>query len=154
MSAPKSRPQNKNLKPLNKRPAEEARAIRSAGGKACAERRRERKRLSELLQTISDLPVKDGRTIKRLKAMGISDEDMCNKILVADALFRACKEGNTYAIAQYLELMGETSANSSKENNLLAAIQEATKEDIDIDDLPEIQQETALSDDLVEQTEV
>lgn len=50
--------------------------------------------------------------------------------------------------------MGETSANSSKENNLLAAIQEATKEDIDIDDLPEIQQEATFGDDLVEQTEV
>lgn len=154
MSAPKSRPQNKNLKPFNERPVEEARAIQSAGGKAKAERMRERKRLSELLQTISDLPVQDGRTIKRLRKMGISDEDMCNKILVADALFRACKEGNTYAIAQYLELMGETSANSTKENNLLAAIQEASKEDIDTDDIPEIQQEAASGNDLVERTEI
>ena len=42
----------------------------------------------------------------------------------------------------------------TKENNLLEAIINSTKEDIDTDDLPELQQETESDTDVVEQTEV
>lgn len=41
-----------------------------------------------------------------------------------------------------------------KENNLLEAIINSTKEDIDTDDIPELQQETESYSDMVEQTEI
>lgn len=42
----------------------------------------------------------------------------------------------------------------AKENNLLEAIINSTKEDIDTDDIPELQQETESDSDMVEQTEI
>ena len=42
----------------------------------------------------------------------------------------------------------------AKDNNLLEAIINSTKEDIDTDDIPELQQETEFDSDMVEQTEV
>ncbi len=41
-----------------------------------------------------------------------------------------------------------------KENNLLEAIIKSTKEDLDTDDIPELQQETESDSDMVEQTEI
>ena len=47
-----------------------------------------------------------------------------------------------------------TENDKPKENNLLEAIINSTKEDIDTDDIPELQQEAELDADVVEQTEV
>jgi hypothetical protein len=154
LSVKGERPQNKNLVPLTERSPEEARAIRSAGGKASQEKRKQKKALAEMLQIISDLPVRDKRVVNRLKRMGITeDDDLTNKMLVADAIFNQCKQGNTYAISLYIELMGEGGA-SAKENNLLEALSEATREGVDTSDIPEIQQEASSGNDLVESSTV
>lgn len=143
------RPQNKNLKQLQDRDPEEARAIRSAGGKARQEQRREQKRVAEMFKVICDLPIKDQRITNRLKRMGITDEDLTNRMVIADAIFKGCKEGNTYAITLALDLLGENGA-VSKENNLLEALQDQTKEDIDTSEIPEIQHATKTSNAVVE----
>jgi hypothetical protein len=154
LSVKGERPQNKNLVPLTERSPEEARAIRSAGGKASQEKRKQKKALAEMLQIISDLPVRDKRVVNRLKRMGITeDDDLTNKMLVADAIFNQCKQGNTYAISLYIELMGEGGA-VAKENNLLEALSEATREGVDTSDIPEIQQEASSGNDLVESSTV
>ena len=50
-----------------------------------------------------------------------------------------------------LRLTGEDRPDTKpKENNLLEAIQNATKEDIDTDDLPELQQASEVDADVVE----
>ena len=70
---------------------------------------------------------------------------------VADALIRAAQAGNTYAIQMFMEITGEAGMSGpAKENNLLEAIQNATKEDMDTDDLPELQQASTADTDLVE----
>ena len=64
---------------------------------------------------------------------------------------KAAQGGNTYAIQLYLDLMGESGLGGPvKENNLLDAIQNATKEDVNTDDLPELQQAAASDTDVVE----
>lgn len=148
----KGRPQNKNLIPFNERTPEEAHAIRSAGGKACQEKRKEKKKLAEMLELLSDLSIKDKRVLNRLKRMGVKeDSDLTNKMLVADALLKAAQSGNTYAIQQYLELIGEAGVTGDSEGtNLLEAILESTGEDVSVDDIPEIQQEANTDADLVE----
>ena len=148
----KGRPQNKNLIPFNERTPEEAHAIRSAGGKACQEKRKEKKKLAEMLELLSDLSIKDKRVLNRLKRMGVKeDSDLTNKMLVADALLKAAQSGNTYAIQQYLELIGEAGVTGDSEStNLLEAILESTGEDVNVDDIPEIQQEANTDADLVE----
>ena len=146
-----SRPQDKNLIPLTERSEEEAHAIRSAGGKAVQEKKRQQKLMAELLQVYSDLPINDKKRKGRLRRLGITDEDMTQKTLIADAIMRSAQAGNTYAIQLYLDLVGESGlGGSTKENNLLEAIQEHTKEDIDTDDIPEIQQAAESDADVVE----
>ena len=62
-----SRPQDKHLIPLTERSEEEAHAIRSAGGKAVQEKKRQQRLMSELLTLYSDLPILDNRRKSRLK---------------------------------------------------------------------------------------
>ena len=146
-----SRPQDKNLVPLTERREEEAHAIRSAGGKAKAESDRRKKLMSELLQLYSDLPITDKRKANRLKKLGIEEADLTQKALIADASMRGAQNGNSYLIQQYLEIVGEAGMGGPvKENNLLDAIINSTKEDVDTDDLPELQQEAESDADVVE----
>jgi len=146
-----SRPQDKNLVPLTERSEEEAHAIRSAGGKAKAESDRRKKLMSELLQLYSDLPITDKRKANRLKKLGIEEADLTQKALIADAIMRGAQNGNSYLIQQYLEIVGEAGMGGPvKENNLLDAIINSTKEDVDTDDLPELQQEAESDADVVE----
>ena len=50
-----------------------------------------------------------------------------------------------------MDITGETGlAGSAKDNNLLEAIQNATKEDVNTDDIPELQQAAASDADVVE----
>lgn len=146
-----SRPQDKHLIPLTERSEEEAHAIRSAGGKAVQEKKRQQKLMTELLQIYSDLPITDKKRKGRLKRLGIEEADLTQKTLIADAIMKAAQGGNTYAIQLYLDLMGESGLGGPvKENNLLDAIQNATKEDMNTDDLPELQQAAASDTDVVE----
>lgn len=146
-----SRPQDKHLIPLTERSEEEAHAIRSAGGKASQEKRRQQKMMTELLQIYSDLPITDKKKKGRLSRLGIEPDDLTQKTLIADAIMRAAQNGNTYAIQLYLELMGESGLGGAvKENNLLDALVEGTKEDIDADDIPELQQTAESDADMVE----
>lgn len=146
-----SRPQDKNLIPLTERSEEEAHAIRSAGGKAVQEKKKQQKLMTELLTIYSDLPITDKKRKGRLMRLGIKDDDLTQKTLIADAIMRAAQSGNTYAIQLYLDLVGESGlGGSDKKNNLLEALIEQTKEDIDTDDIPELQQATESDADVVE----
>lgn len=146
-----SRPQDKHLIPLTERSEEEAHAIRSAGGKASQQKRREKQMMADLVELYSGLPITDKRKKNRLAKLGIPPEELTQKLLVADALIRAAQAGNTYAIQMFMEITGEAGMSGpAKENNLLEAIQNATKEDMDTDDLPELQQASTADTDLVE----
>lgn len=146
-----SRPQDKHLIPLTERSEEEAHAIRSAGGKASQQKRREKQMMADLVELYSGLPITDKRKKNRLAKLGIPPEELTQKLLVADALIRAAQAGNTYAIQMFMEITGEAGMSGpAKENNLLEAIRDATKEDMDTDDLPELQQAATADTDLVE----
>ncbi|MBQ7047686.1 MAG: hypothetical protein IJN86_01945 [Clostridia bacterium] len=146
-----SRPQDKHLIPLTERTEEEAHAIRSAGGKASQQKRKEKQMMADLLELYSGLPITDKRKKNRLAKLGIPTEELTQKLLVADALMRSAQAGNTYAIQLYMEITGEAGMGGpAKENNLLQAIQDSTKEDMDTDDLPELQQTAEADVDVVE----
>ena len=146
-----SRPQDKHLIPLTERTEEEAHAIRSAGGKASQQKRKEKQMMADLLELYSGLPITDKRKKNRLAKLGIPTEELTPKLLVADALMRSAQAGNTYAIQLYMEITGEAGMGGPvKENNLLQAIQDSTKEDMNTDDLPELQQTAEADVDVVE----
>ncbi len=146
-----SRPQDKHLIPLTKRSEEEAHAIRSAGGKAAQEKRRQQKLMAELLILYSDLPINDKRKSKRLAKLGLEEADLTQKALIADAIMKGAQDGNYYLIQMYLDIIGESGMGGTpKENNLLDAIVNNTKEEVDTDDLPELQQTAESDADVVE----
>ena len=146
-----SRPQDKHLIPLTERTEEEAHAIRSAGGKASQQKRKEKQMMADLLELYSGLPITDKRKKNRLAKLGIPTEELTQKLLVADALMRSAQAGNTYAIQLFMEITGEAGMGGpAKENNLLQAIQDSTKEDMNTDDLPELQQTAEADVDVVE----
>lgn len=146
-----SRPQDKHLIPLTERTEEEAHAIRSAGGKASQQKRKEKQMMADLIELYSGLPITDKRKKNRLAKLGIPTEELTQKLLVADALMRSAQAGNTYAIQLYMEITGEAGMGGpAKENNLLQAIQDSTKEDMNTDDLPELQQTAEADVDVVE----
>lgn len=150
-----SRPQDKHLIPLTERSEEEAHAIRSAGGKAVQKKKKEQKLMAELLSIYSDLPINDKRKSKRLAKLGLDEADLTQKALIADAIMKGAQAGNSYLIQMYLDIIGESGMGGpTKENNLLDAIINSTKEDVDTDDISELQQEAEPDADMVEQTEV
>ena len=151
----KFRPQNKNLKSFADMPKEQAHAIQSAGGKACAEARKKRQAMSDLLLLYSGLPIKDARVRNRLKRLGVPDEELTQKFQVADALIKMAQTGNTQAIALYLDSIGELSkgATEDKENNLFQMIEQSSSQEVDIDDIPEIRETPESDVDLVESPE-
>lgn len=146
-----SRPQDKHLIPLTQRSEEEAHAIRSAGGKAAAERRKQLTQQNYLLGKLAGLPILDKRTIKKFERMGFDNEEINRALEVTAAIMDGAKKGDPRMIEIYLRIMGEDVAEKPvKENNLLDAIINSTKEDIDTDDLPELQQTAESDPDVVE----
>lgn len=147
------RPQDKNLKLFGSGAftPEEEHAIRSKGGKACHEANKRRKAMAELLQIYADLPITNKKVAKQLKNMGFSEDDLTQKLEVANAIMKRAKGGDFYHVQMFLELTGEMgNGGNGKENNLLSAIVNSTAEEVDVSDLPEIQQETESDSDLVE----
>lgn len=150
-----SRPQDKNLIPLTERSEEEAHAIRSAGGKAAQEQRKKRTEQQYLLSKYAGAQILDKRTIKKFERMGFENEEISRALEITDAIMKGAKAGDPRMIEIYLRLMGEERAETKpKENNLLDALINETKENIDADDIPELQQEAESDDDMVEQTEL
>ena len=135
-----SRPQDKHLIPLTERSEEEAHAIRSAGGKASQEKRRRRTEQQYLLSKYAGAPILDKRTIKKFERFGFENEEINRALEITDAIMKGAKNGDPRMIEIYLRLMGEEKSEPApKENNLLEAIVNSTKEDIDADDISELQ---------------
>lgn len=150
-----SRPQDKHLIPLTERSEEEAHAIRSAGGKASQEKRKQATQQAFLLGKFAGLPLLDKRTIKKFERMGFEDQEITRALEITEAIMKGAKNGDPRMIEIYLRLTGEDKPETpTKENNLLDALVNGTKGDIDADDIPELQQEAESDVDMVEQAEV
>ena len=146
-----SRPQDKNLIPFEQLSEEEAHAIRSAGGKAAQDQRKRRIQQAYLLGKYAGLQILDKRTVKKFERMGFKDEEINRALEITDAIMKGAKAGDPRMIEIYLRLTGEERPEvKPKENNLLEALNDSTKEDIDTDDLPEIQQAAESNADVVE----
>ena len=146
-----SRPQDKNLIPLTERSEEEAHAIRSAGGKASQAARKKRTEQQYLLGKYVQAPILDKRTIKKFERMGFENEEISCALEITDAIMKGAKAGDPRMIEIYLRLTGEDKPEAAtRENNLFEVIQNATKKDVNTDDLPELQQAAASDTDVVE----
>ena len=85
----------KNLKPLDKMDQEEARAIRSAGGKACWAKKKERQRIADSIRALLDEETEPGSGTTRQEA------------LVAATIRAAFRNPNVRNLKTLAELLGE-----------------------------------------------
>lgn len=150
-----SRPQDKNLIPLTQRSEEEAHAIRSAGGRAAQEKRKQQTMQSYLLGKYAGLPIINKKTAKKFERMGFESEEITRALEITEAIFKGAKNGDPRMVEIYLKITGENAAPTPiSENNLLSALMNTTKEDIATDDIPELLEAAESDADVVEQTDV
>lgn len=99
-----------NLKSFNQMPEEQAKAIRSKGGKVCQEKRKQRKLMREQAELLLSLPLKDKAAKKKLREMGVDADNQDNQMLIVLQLWRRAAAGDLEATKLLIELMGEKAA--------------------------------------------
>ena len=122
----------KNLIPLTERSAEEAYAIRSAGGRASQQKRKKVIQQKYLLGKYAGLPIVDKRTVKKFESMGFNDNEINRALEITHALMEGAKKGDPRMIEIYLRLMGETEQNNNvdvidKLDNVIKEIDDIAK---------------------------
>ena len=95
-----------NLIPMDKRNQSEARELGKKGGKKSGEARRRKKDMKAKMQLLLSMKPAASQS-ELLKALGISEEDADNEILVA--MFQAATEDrDTKAFDKIMDLLGKT----------------------------------------------
>ena len=103
----------KNLIPNSERTPSELREITKKGGIKSGEVRRQKKTLSELAKMIAENPAPTAEK-KKLKKMGISDEDANNNAVVAASIYAKAIKGNMQAVDKWEQLVAVSKSDESK----------------------------------------
>lgn len=92
-------PQQEHLIPLTERPPEEARAIRSKGGKAAQKKRREQQRLSQIIRGVLAMGYESGKVADPDSIYTLEDAERQNvpiqTLIVMREVRKYLEEGNT-----------------------------------------------------------
>lgn len=98
-----------NLKPIKKGElsSEEAKARGSKGGVASVEARKKKKKLRELCEMFGELPVYSDKAKIVMEQMGISPEDMTNKMAAVVGVFKKAAAGDVQAFNAIRDITGE-----------------------------------------------
>lgn len=138
-------PNEKNIVPYQFTGAqsrEEAAKNGKKGGIASGAARRRKRRLKEAADLYLSLPVTDRRRAKKLERRSIDPEDIDNQMAMIAGLWEAACEGSAQAATVLIKLLGEDTPGQApvpEESSLLDALVQATEEDMDTDDLPEVE---------------
>lgn len=135
-------PNEKNLIPFDERTESEARELGRKGGIASGVARRRKRRLKEAADLYLSLPVTDRRRAAKLERRKLDPEDIDNQMAMIAGLWEAACEGSAQAAAVLIKLLGEDTPGQDpapEESSLLDALVQATEEDMDTDDLPEVE---------------
>lgn len=97
----------KNMIPLNTRTKAEQKRIATMGGIASGEARRRKKTMRELAQMFGNLEVSNEAIRQRMKALGVSDEDMSHDTAVIIGQYMEAEKGNTQAASFIRDTKGE-----------------------------------------------
>lgn len=109
-----------NLIPFNDRSEEDARRIRSLGGKAAAEKMHRKKTMREQAQLLLSLSVKNPKIIEKMKELGIEESEQNNQMAMIISMLNVATKGTSNSVNAY--------------NSLQATIGEAPKiEQVNID---------------------
>lgn len=86
-----------DLIPMSERTKEEQKIISTKGGIASGIARREKKAMKEQLNLLLSLPLKNPSTIKKLKGMGMNEEEIDNQMAMLLGVFNKALKGNVRA---------------------------------------------------------
>lgn len=105
----KEEKRNGNLRPIKKGElsSEEAKARGSKGGVASVEARMKKKKLRELCEMFGELPVYSDKAKNMMEQMGISPEDMTNKMAAVVGVFKKAAAGDVQAFNAIRDITGE-----------------------------------------------
>lgn len=97
----------KNMIPMNARTKIEQKRIATMGGIASGEARRRKKTMRELAQMFGNLEVSNDAIRQRMKALGVSEEDMNHDTAVIIGQYMEAEKGNTQAASFIRDTKGE-----------------------------------------------
>ena len=97
----------KNMIPLNTRTKTEQKRIATMGGIASGEARRRKKTMRELAQMFGNLEVSNDAIRQRMRALGVSEEDMSHDTAVIIGQYMEAEKGNTQAASFIRDTKGE-----------------------------------------------
>jgi hypothetical protein len=99
---------NGNLKPFEKGgiSSEEAKERGRLGGLASVESKRRKKKLKELVELFGEMPTTE-RMKDAMSKMGISENDMTNKMATVIGLYKKAMQGDVCAFNAIRDIMGE-----------------------------------------------
>lgn len=101
---------------------EEKKAISRKGLEARKKNAEKRKTMNELLQNLLNLDVKSKKSKDLLRSMGIEDDDMSNKMLLAVALFKKGLSGDVGAIEKIINY-SENITDDTTTSNIVINVQ-------------------------------
>lgn len=97
----------KNMIPMNARTETEQKRITRMGGIASGVARRRKKTMRELAQMFGNLEVSNEAIRQRMKALGVSEEDMSHDTAVIIGQYMEAEKGNTQAASFIRDTKGE-----------------------------------------------
>lgn len=97
----------KNMIPMNARTEAEQKRITRMGGIASGVARRRKKTMRELAQMFGNLEVSNEAIRQRMKALGVSEEDMSHDTAVIIGQYMEAEKGNTQAASFIRDTKGE-----------------------------------------------
>lgn len=100
---------NGNLKPFVKGEVNREQAVEAGkkGGKASVEAKKKKKKLRELCEMFGELPVYSDKAKEMIKQMGVSEEDMTNKMAAVIGVFKKAAAGDVQAFNAIRDIIGE-----------------------------------------------
>jgi len=121
-----------NLIPNSARTPEERKELARKMGIASGVSRRRKKSLREAADLLMSMPVSDKKLRAKLKAMGLTDDEIDNQMAVIVGLFGRAAKGDPKASALLFELLEDdktgTTEQASAHNSLVDAIRERNHE--------------------------
>lgn len=94
-------------KDLRSRTPEERKKISQMGVEARIESNKRKKEMKEQLRALLELDVTKAADKKKLRELGINENDMCNQTLLMVALFKKGLQGDVSAIKQINDMMND-----------------------------------------------
>lgn len=96
-----------NEKNLQRLTSEKAREIGRKGGIASGKAKKEKKLIKEQIQLLLSLPLKDAKTKKELKELGIDTDNIDNQMAMVISMWKKAIKGDVQAFNTIRDTVGE-----------------------------------------------